>query len=363
MTSEDRQELRYQRRKAKRIKDQPDFSELLKSENLYNSYKLCRKGTSWKAAVQRYGKHCIRNIFASIEKLKKGEPITEPFNLFEVQERGRIRVVMSVRIKERVVQKALHDYILFPILKPTLIPDSGACIKGKGISFTRKRLKEHLRRFYRKTENNEGYVLCIDYSNYFGSIRHDVLLEFLSKKIRDERTLKLVKEILDNYKEIGLGLGSQISQLCALFYISSLDHFVKEKLRVKYYGRYMDDCYLISDSKEELKYWLKEIRKFSESILGLTISSRKTTIQKLTNFKFIKGHYCLTSTGRIKVFPDKKTFLRFKHKFVKMLKMKCSKEILLPVVQSWKGHLKYFNSWKEKQAMSKLLGAYLIKSD
>ena len=124
----------------------------------------------------------------------------------------------------------------------------------------------------------------------------------------------------------------------------------------------MDDCYLISDSKEELKYWLKEIRKFSESILGLTISSRKTTIQKLTNFKFIKGHYCLTSTGKIKVFPDRKTFLRFKHKFVKMLKMKYSEEILLPVIQSWKGHLKYFNSWKEKQAMSKVLGAYLIKS-
>lgn len=171
-----------------------------------------------------------------------------------------------------------------------------------------------------------------------------------------------MKEILDNYKEIGLGLSSQISQLCALFYISSLDHFVKEKLRVKYYGRYMDDCYLISDSKEELKYWLKEIRKFSESILGLTISSRKTTLQKLTNFKFIKGHYYLTSTGKIKVFPDRKIFLRFKHKFVKMLKMKCSEEILLPVVQSWKGHLKYFNSWEEKQAMSKVLGAYLIKS-
>ena len=141
MTSEDRRELRYQRRKAKRIKEQPDFSELLNPENLYNFYKLCRKGTSWKAAVQRYGKHCIRNIFASIEKLKKGESITEPFSLFEVQERGRIRAVMSVHIKERAVQKALHDYILFPILKPTLIPDSGACIKGKGISFTKNDLK------------------------------------------------------------------------------------------------------------------------------------------------------------------------------------------------------------------------------
>ena len=112
MTSEDRRELRYQRRKAKRIKDQPDFSELLKPENLYNSYKLCRKGTSWKAAVQRYGKHCIRNIFASIEKLKKGEPITEPFNLFEVQERGRIRVVMSVCIKERVVHLGGENELL-----------------------------------------------------------------------------------------------------------------------------------------------------------------------------------------------------------------------------------------------------------
>lgn len=57
-------------------------------------------------------------------------------------------------------------------------------------------------------------------------------------------------------EEVGLPLGNQISQVFALLYLSGLDRFVTGELGVKYYGRYMDDFYLIVESKQYAKQCL-----------------------------------------------------------------------------------------------------------
>lgn len=71
------------------------------------------------------------------------------------------------------------------------------------------------------------------------------------------------------------------SQLFAIFYLNELDHFIKEKLRIKYYIRYMDDFILIHKDKEYLKYCKLEIEKFlKQEKLEL---NKKTNIHKINN--------------------------------------------------------------------------------
>ncbi len=48
---------------------------------------------------------------------------------------------------------------------------------------------------------------------------------------------------------VGIPIGNQSSQVYALLYLNELDHYVKEVLRMRYYGRYMDDFYIICESK------------------------------------------------------------------------------------------------------------------
>ena len=129
----------------------------------------------------------------------------------------------------------------------------------------------------------------------------------------------MVCRITDSFPgEIGLGLGSQISQIMELLVLSELDHFIKEKLHIKYYIRYMDDFILIHPNKEYLKYCLVEINK---RVVALRLElNKKTTIQPLQQgIIFLKWHYYITPTGAIVLKMNKKKLSKQKRRMRKML--------------------------------------------
>ena len=108
---------------------------------------------------------------------------------------------------------------------------------------------------YKKYGAN-GYILKCDIRKYFPSIHHDVLKNRLQKIIPDKDILNLLFHIIDSYQyspNHGLPMGNQTSQLFALYYLDQLDRFIKEKLQIKHYVRYMDDLVLLSYDKDYLK--------------------------------------------------------------------------------------------------------------
>lgn len=71
--------------------------------------------------------------------------------------------------------------------------------------------------------------------------------------------------IIDSYEHSenrGVPMGNQSSQWFALYYLDRLDRFIKERLKVKYYVRYMDDGVLIHHDKEFLKKALAKTQIF-----------------------------------------------------------------------------------------------------
>ena len=162
-----------------------------------------------------------------------------PYHTFFVYEPKK-RVVMSNSYKDKVVQHALCDEVLEPLLSKAFIFDNYASQPNKGTHFGLGRLDKFMREYYRHY-GAEGWILKGDVSKYFYSIRHDILKQQIRKYVHDPDVLWLVDMIIDSTEGVGIPIGNQSSQLFAILYLSGVDHFVKEQLRNKYYGRYMDD--------------------------------------------------------------------------------------------------------------------------
>jgi hypothetical protein len=322
LTSVERKAARYQRRKAAReakrndrLTRYDDFNRIIDADNLYASFNRSKRGVSRKESVQRYEANAMRNIASTRKKLIAGESVQSGFKEFTLSERGKIRHIKSVHISERIVQKCLCDYCLNPILERPLVYDNGASIKGKGVHFALRRLVVHLSRFYRQNGNsNKGYALLVDFAKFFDNIDHAILFDMLERHIADRRVTALVRAFVSVFGPgKSLGLGSRVSQVAAIFYPNTLDHFIKEKLRVKYYGRYMDDLYLIHADKEYLKLCLSEIERVCQS-LKITVNGRKTRIVKLSRgMEFLKGKYILLENGRVLRRPGKDSARRTSH--------------------------------------------------
>ena len=94
--------------------------------------------------------------------------------------------------------------------------------------------------YYRKNGAG-GWVLKCDVRKYFYRINHDVLKTQLRRLIKDRDVLWLLDMIIDSTEGPGIPIGNHTSQWFAILYLSDMDHMIKERLGIKYYGRYMDD--------------------------------------------------------------------------------------------------------------------------
>jgi len=160
------------------------------------------------------------------------------------------------------------------------------------------------------------------------------------------------------FGETGLGLGSEASQISAVVYSSANDHHVKEVLRCKYYGRYMDDSYFICESKEHAEAILAVmLGKYAET--GIQTSPKKTNIVKLTRgFTFLKTHFSLTETGRIVARPSRESAARQRRKLKKFKKFADAGQMGMAEIRnsymSWRGYIAHLNSRRTVHNMDRL---------
>ena len=364
MTSEERREARYQRRRARRAEQKTaryaasdDFDQVFSYGNLYHSYKMSRRNVAWKSSVQKYITQAPLNVYTTYARLRDGKFRSSGFHEFDLIERGKKRHIRSVTIGERVVQRCLCDYALIPVLSRSFVYDNGACMKNKGYTFAADRLTQHLREHYRK-HGTEGYILLYDFSRFFDLLAHKLIKGILCREFTDERIIALTGHFIDAFGDIGLGLGSPVSQILALASANRLDHYVKEIYRIRGYGRYNDDGYLIHRSKEYLQKCLDGIKVICEE-LGITLNAKKTQIVKLSHgFTFLKIRYFLLPSGKVikKIHHRSVTKMRRKLKAFQQ-KVKDGIMTYADVYQSWQSWRAYalnFNAYRTIQSVGVL---------
>jgi hypothetical protein len=190
----------------------------------------------------------------------------------------------------------------------------------------------------------------IDISNY----------DISEKELFD--SLKYAKENTETtgekFMNKSLGIGSQISQISGIYYPTKMDNYCKIVKGIKFYGRYMDDTYILSNSKEELQQLLEDITKICDK-LGIFINKKKTQIFRIDKgFTFLKIKYRLTETGHLVRAPVKNGFVRERRKLKSFKKMLDNGEMKFKDIEeqykSWRGNLTKYNCHRALMNMDKL---------
>ncbi len=266
------------------------YNKLCSYENLFLAYKKARKGKRKKKYVIEFENNLYENLKDLQKELIEQTYFPMPLKKFIIRD-PKTRKISKSTFKDRIVHHAIVN-ILEPIYELIFIYDSYANRKNKG----QHRALERFCFFMRKTSKNRkklkgiknnnyvcGYCLKADIKHYFDTINHTILINILTKKIKDKDIIWLINKILKNFdnKEIGMPLGNLTSQFFANVYLNELDYYVKYRLKAKYYIRYVDDFILLDSSKAQLEIWKKGISKFLKEKLKLELHSQKSKILPL----------------------------------------------------------------------------------
>lgn len=363
MTSEERHEARYQRRKAKRnakkkaLAEKYSLEKVASIDSLLAAEKEARKGVRWKASVQRYHMKLMVNVYKTHKELMNGGDPRRGFYHFDIYERGKPRHIMSVKFYERVVQKSLCTNALYPILTRPLMYDNGASQKGKGTHFALRRLQVHLMRHVHRF-GRDGGILLIDYSDFFGNASHEVIKDMFHKYLTDERLYNLAWMFVDAFGEKGLGLGSEVSQAVAVSMTEPIDRYVKQELHIKGAARYMDDSYLIHQEINYLKYCLDVMTELCKEY-GIIINKKKTHIRDLKHgFTYLKTRFYITESGHIVKKPCHDSIVRERRKLKRQARLVKTGEMTIEQVstsyQSWRGSMVHRDAHETIRGMDML---------
>lgn len=324
------------------------------ANNLYRAYKISVKSSKWKETTQKFMMNFLRYIFEIQDDIVNRTLQNGTMQEFTLHERGRIRPITSIQIRDRIVRHVLCDDILLPEVKKHIIYDNCASIKGRGISQQRKRFEIHLHKYYEQY-GNDGWILFGDFSKFYDNIIHEIAKQELLKLFDDDEFInwlltiifesfkidvsymtdeeyascmtdtfnkleyrKIPKEQLtgEKWMEKSVNIGDQLSQVIGIYYPYRIDNYVKYVRSQKFYGRYMDDWYIMSPSKEELNDLLKHICEIAKEY-GIHINMKKTRIVKISStYKFLQIKYTLTDNGKVikRINPNRVTTMRRKLK-------------------------------------------------
>lgn len=365
MTSQERHEARYRRRKAARdarrmeqLEDALEFDKVFTFIRLYRSAQKCFRGVSWKASVQAYKAKCGINVAKRLMALRSGVFRLKHSPEFTTRERGHERHINSIHIEDRVPEKCNSFYALKPVLQRGLLWDNYASQEGKGTTRARDRLHCHLERHIRRYGFTGGMII-FDFKGFFDSIPHGLVLHVLKRNFADLYIIGMNMRIIRHKrKEKGLVLGSENSQDFAISTPNALDHYVKETLGAEAYGRYMDDGWIIHPDMEYLRGIYRQMKIFAAG-LGFTINERKSRIIPFGRpFTMLKRKYSFTATGGIIMRPARESVIRERRKLKRlhrrMLKGTMEAKAGWDSLNAWKSSLRGCRSRKIEMEMDRL---------
>ena len=334
------------------------YEKAIRFEALYQGFRKSKRNVGWKDSVAGYAADALKNTARLKDEIENGTYRISPYQRFMVHE-PKTREIVATRFRDRQFQRSLCDTVLYKQMTRGFIYDNCACQIGKGVDFALNRLDTHLHRYYRK-HGADGWVLRCDIRHYFPDTPHESAKAAVRKRVTDERAYQRVCEIIDSFGgDRGIGLGSQVSQLIELALLDDTDHWIKERMRIRHYIRYMDDFILIHHDRKVLEETLEGIRQRVEA-LGLQLNSKTQIFPLKQGIIFLKWHFWLTDTGKVIRKICRKNVARQRRKMKKLagkvMAGEMPEEYLWMSFQSWRANAQRGNARGAILNMTRLYG-------
>lgn len=241
------------------------IEQIAEMDNLLMAFYKAQKCKNAKAEVVRYREHLQDHLLRMRQQLLSGRVDVGHYHTFMIYDPKK-RTICATAFDERVLQHALmrvcHCYF-----DRHLISDTYATRLGKGTYAALDRAHRAMARY--------RYVAKLDVRKYFDSVDHALLKAQLARLFKDPVLLSVFDQIIDSYQSdrpgCGLPMGNLTSQYFANHYLSAFDHFVKERLHVPCYIRYMDDMLLFGHDRAEVARWVEEVKSYLAARLHLQV--------------------------------------------------------------------------------------------
>lgn len=324
-----------------------DFEEITDFGNLYKAYRKSKSGKGYSKSAQKFDVVALDGIHQLKRRLETKIYEVAKYNEFTIYE-PKERIIKAGSFQDKIIQHSLCDNVMLPRLRGEFINNNFAGQNGKGTLFGLDWLRAQMYLAYNKF-GYDCWIVKADVSKFFYNIDHAILKDMVEYYIEDQDVYWLCEKFIDSTDGLGLPLGNQVSQVFALLYLSGLDHFVTGELGVKYYGRYMDDFYLIVESKEYAKFCLSAVNGFVD-ILGLKLNGKTQIIPFKNGIKFCGFHTYVTPEGKVIRKLKNENKRAAKKKFKKMIGLvdqgKLPIERFYESYGAWKNHISHGNCVK-----------------
>jgi retron-type reverse transcriptase len=333
------------------------YNHIYDYKNLRLAYEEAKKGKTKNNYVIEFKKDLWGNLYSLHKELENQTYKPKPLQRFIIKD-PKSRVIHASAFPDRIVHHVLIIAVE-SIFDKEFIYDSCANRIGKGTLFAIKRL-DYFKRKVTKNFTKNAYCLKADIKHYFEEVNHEILINILKRKIKDDKVIWLIEKILKNVSlggeqdlQKGMPLGNLTSQFFANLYLNDFDQFVKHILKAEFYIRYVDDFVILHENEEQLKVWKEKIEKFLREKLKIELHAQKSRIILLSRGIDFGGfrnfiHYRLLRKRNLR-----KIVLKIKQ----YNEEKLTYEKLIESFRGWQAYAKWANSYnlqKETWMLAKI---------
>ena len=306
--------------------------------DLYVAYWCARRGKSQMSYVVEWDANLKANMEALCDDLYRRRYRPLPSKCFII-DYPKKREIFAAQFRDRIVHHLYYNWT-HRLFEATFIQDSYSCVPGRGTHYGIGRVADMLRRESHGWQR-PCYALHLDIRGYFMHIVRQRLLEIATASLRKMASHRVPKQVLaagsvccrttaahprwrdvldidficwltevivmldpkenciivgspedwddlDPAKSmlhlldgLGLPIGNLTSQLFSNVYLNVLDQFCKRDLKIRNYGRYVDDSLLVSADKEWLLSLVPRLRDFLKRELGLDLHMGKLEVSEV----------------------------------------------------------------------------------
>ena len=368
------------------------YNDMLKYEHVKSMFYKIKRNCKNKQAIYEYSLFLNSNIYKILELLYLHKYEFSRYRIFMIRD-PKFRIIMSENINDKIVNHLVSKYILLRSLESKLIDTNVATRINKGSGYAFNKFVEYINKL--RYKNKEIYILKIDIKKYFYNIDHDILISKVKKYIKDKNALRIIEEIINstnmeyvneriNYlkdnkikyinslniskkeKEIkintirsiplydynkGLPIGNMTSQILGIFHLNDVDHYIKEKLKFKYYIRYMDDILIIDTDRDKL---LKSFNLIEKEInkLNLEINSKSNLYMLSNGISFLGYVFKLNKNNKLIIRYNNNTIRRINKRLNDLYRY--DNEKYVRSLGSYKGYFDKCNTKLYKFMLNKL---------